>query len=190
MQPSDDELVYRIRIRDEEAFELLFQRYKSMVYRYSHYLTLNSAEAEDLFQDTWLRVVKHLPSCGMIESLQAWICRITSNLYRDLLRKKKYRRMLFMDRPASSDAGDENFDFVITQVRDHGAAIEARMVIQRAIASLPYRQKQVFILKEIEGFKLSEIGDSLRMPVGTVKSLLHRAVRQMRIELSEVSIKG
>jgi len=78
MQPSDDELVYRIRVRDEEAFELLFQRYKSMVYRYSHYLTMNSAEAEDLFQDTWLRVVKHLPSCGMIESLQSWICRITN----------------------------------------------------------------------------------------------------------------
>lgn len=190
MQPSDDELVYRIQVRDEEAFELLFQRYKSMVYRYSHYLTLNSAEAEDLFQDTWLRVVKHLPSCGKIESLQAWICRITSNLYRDLLRKKKYRRMLFMDRPAASDVGDENFECVITHVRDHGAATEARMEMQRAIASLPYRQRRVFILKEIEGFKLSEIGDSLRIPVGTVKSLLHRAIRKMRKELSGISIKG
>jgi RNA polymerase sigma-70 factor (ECF subfamily) len=190
MQPSDDELVYRIQVRDEEAFELLFQRYKSMVYRYSHYLTLNSAEAEDLFQDTWLRVVKHLPSCGKIESLQAWICRITSNLYRDLLRKKKYRRMLFMDRPAASDVGDENFECAITHAGNHGAATEARMEMQRAFASLPYRQRRVFILKEIEGFKLSEIGDSLRIPVGTVKSLLHRAVLKMRKELSGVSIKG
>ena len=190
MQPSDDELVYRIRHRDEEAFELLFLRYKSMVYRYSYYLTLNSAEAEDLFQDTWLRVVKHLPSCGMIESLQSWICRITSNRYRDLLRKKKYGRMLFMDRSAASDAGDENFACVITQVRDHCEVTETHMEIQRAIASLPYRQRQVFVLKEIEGFKLSEIGDSLRIPIGTVKSLLHRAVRQMRKELSGESIKG
>ena len=190
MQPSDDELVYRIRGRDEEAFELLFLRYKSMVYRYSYYLTLNSAEAEDLFQDTWLRVVKHLPSSGMIESLQAWICRITSNRYRDLLRKKKYGRMLFRDRSVASEPGDKNFGCVNTQVRDHGEVTEARMEMQRAIASLPYRQRQVFILKEIEGFKLSEIGDCLRIPVGTVKSLFHRAVRQMRKELSEASIKG
>lgn len=190
MQPSDDELVYRIRLQDEEAFELLFLRYKPMVYRYSHYLTLNSAEAEDLFQDTWLRVVKHLPSSGRIESLQAWICRITSNLYRDLLRKKKYQRMFFLNRTASSDAGNEDFECAITRVSNQGAATEARVELQRAITSLPHRQRQVFILKEVEGFKLSEIGDSLQMPVGTVKSLLHRAVRQMRKELNSVSIRG
>ena len=190
MQPSDDELIYRIQIQDEEAFELLFQRYKSMVYRYSHYLTLNTTEAEDLFQDTWLRVVKHLPSCGMIESMQAWICRITSNLYRDLLRKKKYRRMLFIDRSLASDTGDEKFEGIVSDVGDHGPATEVRMEMQRAIASLPFRQRQVFILKEIEGFKLSEIGQSLRMPVGTVKSLLYRAVRHMRNALTGLSVKG
>ncbi|MEJ2244812.1 MAG: RNA polymerase sigma factor [Acidobacteriota bacterium] len=190
MEPSDDELVYRIRIHDEEAFELLFKRYKSMVYRYSHYLTLNSTEAEDLFQDTWFRVVKYLPSYGKIESIHAWICKITSNLYRDLLRKKKYQRILFKDKPYTSVTSDENVENVVLEVKDHGRKTEVRIEMQRAIALLPYRQRQVFILKEIEGFKLSEIGQSLQMPLGTVKSLHYRAVRHMRNELCDLQFKG
>lgn len=189
MQPSDDELVYRIGDHDEEAFELLFKRYKSMVYRYSRYLTLNNADAEDLFQDTWLRVAKCLPPSGTIENFQAWLCSITTNLHRDLLRKKS-RRILFRDKPPASEAENKMYENVVAEGGNPFPATEARVEIQRAIASLSYRQRRVFVLKEIEGFKLAEIGRALRMPVGTVKSLLHRAVKNMRDRLCDLSING
>src|SRR4030042_1267745 len=81
----------------KQDFLTLFHLHRDHVYRFAYYLTGNTSEAEDLFQETWLRVVRHLEKIEEVRNVRAWIMSITSNLYRDILRKKKVRRIFLKD---------------------------------------------------------------------------------------------
>ena len=95
MPPADGDLILKIAQKDTQVFDTLFLKHKVSVYRLAYYLTQNKNEADDLFQDTWLRAVKYLPSSSGIRDFKAWIFTITANLHRDELRKKKIRRIFF-----------------------------------------------------------------------------------------------
>lgn len=169
-------------------FDALYDKHKTTVFRFACYLAQDIGEAEDLFQEAWLRVAKNFPRASTERSLKAWIITIVANLHRDALRKKKIRRMfllqksrLFSRAKNMVQAGNEAAVF-------HSANAEKRSdmskAISKALALLPERQRLVFILKEVEGFKQTEISEMLKIPVGTVKSLMYRAVKGLRLELS------
>ena len=169
-------------------FDALYDEYKTTVFRFACYLTQDRGEAEDLFQETWLRVVKNFPGVSKDKSLKAWILTIVANLHRDTLRKKKIRQMFFLQKyrlfsRAKNMAQAENETVII-----HTANAENRRdmskAISKALAHLPERQRLVFILKEVEGFKQAEISAMLKIPMGTVKSLMYRAVKGLQRELS------
>ena len=98
MTPPDGELIQRISQSDLRAFDELFKKYQNSVYRFACYLTGNRIEADDLFQETWLRAVRYLPISSNIRDFKAWILTIVANLHKDELRKKKIRR-LFLFHP-------------------------------------------------------------------------------------------
>jgi RNA polymerase sigma-70 factor (ECF subfamily) len=114
---------------------------------------------------------------------------ITANLHRDELRKRKLRRLFFLQPNKNSDpefnepekADSFNFD----ETKDESRQVDANLALKKAIASLSLKQRKVFILKEIEGLKHAEISEIMKLPVGTVKSLLHRAIKKMQYELSD-----
>lgn len=166
-------------------FEVLYREYKNAVYAYACYLTRNKQEAEDLFQESWLRIVRKMPEQVKIESLKAWIFTVITNIYRDELRKKKIRRLFLSQKTKTSQA--EISIHPHPQV-SHQAADRERSDLNKeifaAINRLPEKQRMVFTLKEISGFKQTDIGDILAMPVGTVKSLMHRAVKKLQRELA------
>ena len=169
-------------------FDELYERYKSSVYSLACYLTRNQREAEDLFQETWLRVVQHLPHKSVdVKNCKTWIMTIETNLYRDWLRKKKVRRLFSTQKSEAVEREDNVLQRSFWGSEDDGAKdsnrLDVRMAVSKAIDRLPKKQRIVFMLKEIEGFKYSEIGEVLRMPAGTVKSLMHRAVKGLRREL-------
>ena len=159
------------------VFDDLYDVYKQDVYRYALYLTRNAGEAEDLFQETWLRVAGSINQMQAIRNAKAWIMTIESNVFRDSLRKKKVRN------PAGRIHGGPEVPATASG-EDHSTRTDVRMAIQQAMEALPAAQRQVFVLKEMEGYKLKEIGKMLRIPLGTVKSLLYRAVRGLRAELT------
>ena len=189
MPHADGELIQRIVQKDTRAFDKLFFKHKESTYRFAYYLTQNRNEADDLFQETWLRAVKYLPSSSGIRDFKAWIFTITANLHRDQLRKKKIRRIFSPQRSVESDSNvaplEDSESTAIPKVNDDSACVDIKLSLNQAITRLPLKQRRVFVLKEIEGMKHSEISEILKVPVGTIKSLLHRAVKKLQIELAD-----
>ena len=189
MPPSDGELIQRIARCDLTAFDTLFQKYQNSVYRFACYLTQNRSEADDLFQETWLRAVRYLPTSAKIRDFKAWILTIVANLHRDELRKKKIRRLFLVHHHQDSTSSTDQLEKLDYQsqsiVPDESNRVELGVALNKAIAKLPLKQRRVFVLKEIEGLKHSEISDILSAPIGTIKSLFHRAIKKLQLELAD-----
>jgi len=189
MPPADHELIQRITQKDHSAFDTLFNKYKISVYRFILYLSRDQNVAEELFQETWLRAARYLPSQPGIKNFKSWIFRIATNLHRDQLRKQRIRRIFGSRRSVESDIADnfsrESADSIIPVTDDNPGRIDLQLALNKAIANLPEKQRRIFVLKEIEGFKHREISKILNLPVGTVKSLLHRAIKNLQQELDE-----
>jgi RNA polymerase sigma-70 factor, ECF subfamily len=168
------------------SFDSLYDRFSAQVYNFSLYLTRDKYEADELFQDTWLRVARNIKKTADMTNPKPWIITITVNLFRDALRKKRVRNLFSYHKPLSSETESE----IHSQLGNRGSEkdasiqIDTAKAISIALAGLPSRQRQVFILKEMEGFQLSEISEILSIPLGTVKSLMFRAVRRLRQDLS------
>jgi len=174
-------------------FDEVYDRYKDVVYRLAFHLTQDRAEAEDMFQEVWLRVVRRLPENARRENLKPWLAVIVMNLHRDMLRKKRIRRMFFLGSKKSEMIEAAAAEKTAVSTYDPaGRAEEAvtRKDIDRALARLPEKQRRVFVLKEIEGLEQTEIAAALRIPVGTVKSLMFRAVKRLQKELAAYHPRG
>ncbi|MFZ2055420.1 MAG: RNA polymerase sigma factor [Candidatus Aminicenantales bacterium] len=168
-------------------FDEIYDRYRADVFRFLFYLTRDQAEAEDLFQDVWLRVVRHGPPRPDREDLRPWLLTIVLNLHRDGLRKKRVRRLFLVKR-----YGLEKSRSVRSEQRSPLSADPANLSeqaalqrdIDQAVAALPEKQRRVFLLSEVEGLPQAEIAAILEVPLGTVKSLLYRAVKRLQRELA------
>ena len=170
------------------AFDLLYSRYKSSIYSLACYLTRNQKEAEDLFQDTWFRIAKHLAHQTIdVDNCKTWMMTITSNLYRDWLRKKRVRKPFSFQKSDADKQTDNYFEKPMwgekTCSENDAKHLEVKMALSKALAGLPPRQRLIFVLKEIEGYKYSEIGEMLSVPEGTVKSIMHRVIKKLRKDL-------
>jgi RNA polymerase sigma-70 factor, ECF subfamily len=168
-------------------FDQIYDRCKDDVFRFACHLAGDRAEAEDLFQEVWLRVARHLTEMPGPAALRPWLLRIAVNLHRDALRKKRVRRLFFLSRAGertsqASPCGEE-VDLADPAAKAERATLHRR--IDLAVSALPDRQQSVFVLREIEGLKQEEIAGILGIPVGTVKSLMHRAVRRLQKELAD-----
>jgi RNA polymerase sigma-70 factor (ECF subfamily) len=176
------------------AFDDLYEKYQNAVFGFAYYLTQNRGDAEDLFQEAWLRIAKKLPDEVNMKSIKAWIFTVVSNLHRDELRKKRIRRLFFLQRAKSLENENTLFPVLagkpVSVNSDEAYQADMGRDIARAMAKLPDRQRRVFVLKEIAEFKQAEISDILGIPLGTVKSLMHRAVSRLRGELGKYHKKS
>lgn len=163
----------------EFDFDRIYQDHHRDVYRFALYLTHDRQETDDLFQDTWLRVVKNRDRVRRSGNTKAWILTITMNLYRDKLRKKKVRNLFAFRKGGEIQALEQNKTYSDNPARrlELSTAGEA---VMKAVETLSQRQKHVFLLKEVEGLQHSEIAGIMQIPLGTVKSLLHRAVKNLQ----------
>lgn len=171
-----------------QMFDKLYDTHRSAVYSFAYSLTANRGEAEDLFQETWLRVARHFPKVLDMKKVKPWLFTITANLHKDALRKKRTRRRFLFQKKWAGDQ-DLNLcdgfpDQSVAEPGNESEKIELGQAISRAIANLPDQHRLVFTLKEIEGFKQSEISEILEIPIGTVKSVMFRAVKKLREDLA------
>lgn len=174
-------------------FDEIYDRYRADVFRFLFSLTRNKTEAEDLFQEVWLRVIRHGPSRPDREDLRPWLLTIVLNLHRDLLRKKRVRRLFLakrhgLEKPRSLRSGQRSGESADPARLSEQAALQRE--IDQAVAVLPEKQRRVFLLSEVEGLPQAEIAGILEVPLGTVKSLLHRAVKRLQRELAAHHPKG
>lgn len=165
-------------------FDSIYHEYHKDVYRFALYLTRDKETARDLFQDTWMRVVKNRGRVRSSGNIKAWILTITMNLHRDKLRKKKVRK-LFMQRKKgeirSHPLNDKNSCSPVRLLELNSAG----KAVFQAVDTLSHRQRRVFLLKEMEGLKNAEIAGIMQIPLGTVKSLMHRAVKNLQQRLQD-----
>ena len=149
------------------SFEVLYENYRTALFSFAYYLTRDRSEAEDLFQEAWLRIVKHLPERVNMQSLKTWMFTIVTNLHRDNLRKKRVRNLFLLHKHREADLKPEGHTPKSTGgTRDEVYHSELGRDINRALRQLPERQRQVFVLKEISGFKQAEICDIMGIPIG------------------------
>lgn len=177
MPLNDAELLAKASMGDRSAFGVLYNRYQADLYRFVLYLTGDADMAEELFQETWFRAAK---SAGKkpIDNFKRWLFRIAVNFHRDELRKQKVRR-LFLGDGQPPDGGGPAAPL-------HGAGdFEIREAVIRAMDDLTTRQRAVFVLTYVEGFKIREVGKMLGAADGTVKSTLHRALVVLREKLKD-----
>jgi RNA polymerase sigma-70 factor (ECF subfamily) len=175
-------------VENKAVFDQLYDRHKSSLYSLACYLTRNQKEAEDLFQETWLRVVKHLAVQTIdVNNCKTWLMTILSNLYRDWLRKNRVRKAFSFQNSNSDRQTDTCLEKPLWGEKsceeNDSQHLDVKMALSRALAGLPPRFRLIFVLKEVEGYKYSEIGEILHLPEGTVKSMMHRAIRQLRKDL-------
>ena len=170
-----------------KEFDELYDSHRSAVFSFAYSLTQNRGEAEDLFQETWLRVARYFPKALDMKKVRAWLFTITANLHKDALRKKRTRRRFLFDKRWASDqdmpvceGSPEREDSTESAGEEK---LEMGHAISRAVSNLPEQHRIVFMLKEVAGFKQSEISEILGIPLGTVKSVMFRAVKKLRMDL-------
>jgi len=184
--PLDRKSVAQVTEKGPAAdFDQIYDRHKDDVFRFAFHLAGDRAEAEDLFQEVWLRVARHIPESPEPSGARPWLFKIAVNLHRDALRRKRVRRLFFLSK-ASEDLGGSSSRGVSADRDDPAVQAEQATLQGRiglAVSALPEKQRRVFVLQEIEGLKQAEVAGIVGIPVGTVKSLMHRAVLGLQKEL-------
>ena len=180
-------LIQRCAARDEDACAELVTEHQRMVYQLSLNLLNDHNEALDLSQEVFLRVFRTIHSFRGHSSLRTWMYRIVVNQARN--RQRWWRRRHRAQQVSLDQHIQEHGD--LPEVVDHGPD---RMVGQKqlgerirvALDRLPFDQKTAIVLREIDGLSYDEIGFSLGIAVGTVKSRLARAREGLRAQLRDV----
>lgn len=169
-------LLERCRAGNELAWEMLVRRYQARVYAVAYHYTRNAEEARDLAQEIFVRIYQRLDSFHGEQRFLPWLLRVARNACIDRLRRLKARG-------AGLASGlEEAPELPATEPSPEESSAEAarKRLLYRAMTRLSEKNREIILLKEIQGLKIDEISELLGLPIGTVKSRSNRA----RLELA------
>ena len=176
---TDDELMIRFCAGEEEALRVLVERWERPVFAFLVRMLGSAEEAEDLCQDTFLRLIKAAGKYQPNGRFESWLFRIAGNLARSRLRRRKILRWLPLHH-----AHDET-PSVGPDALDRLSRRQEQDAIQAAIARLPVRQRQALVLKQYQDLSYQEIAEAMETSVASVQMLLHRAMTALRRDLAD-----
>ena len=130
----------------------------------------NYATAEDIFQETWIKVIRHIGSFRGDAKFSTWLFQIARNVYRDSLRRKKGFFLIPLD---------ETDDLISEPAMDAGA-IGEREYVQKIVSGLPVKMREAIVLRYYHDLDIKEISEVLGCSLGTVKSRLYYALKAIR----------
>ena len=172
---NERDLIERCRRGDEGAFEELVDRYKDLVFALIARTIPDRSRAEDVAQDVFLRVHRGLPYFRGEAQLSTWIYRIVANVcLQDQARPRTAVSLDDADHASLAPAGSD---------RQFGD-IELRDRLEKAIARLPANYRLLVAAHYLKGVRYEDLAEALQLPLGTVKTQLHRAKQQLRRLLS------
>jgi len=184
-QPSDEELIARFQQGDAYAYDLLVKRYKDPLMNYIYRFVGSRTDAEDILQETFLRLYKNKHYYREIAKFSTWIYTIAGNLAKTELRKRKRRHFFSINNYMSTDKDYELPDKNITPDKYADSTI-TDVEIQKAIEKLSPKFRQVILLRDIQGFSYEEIANIVNIPLGTVKSRVNRARLRLQQDLKKI----
>lgn len=179
--------IKQVRKGDQNAFGEIVELYKDKVFQLCFRMLGNSHEAEDISQEAFIRAYINIERYNIDRKFSTWLYRIATNLCIDRIRKKKpdyyldaevagtEGLTLYSQIPASQLAPDEEV-----------SKIELQEIIQNEILKLPEKYRTVIVLKYIEELPLLEISKILDLPIGTVKTRIHRGREALRKQLRHI----
>lgn len=166
---------------DEQAYRQLYTRYCRVVYTLAYQMVGNHTDADEIVQETFIRVFKNIHRLRNNRSFIAWLYQITINLCIDLRKVRTRRRTLSLD--DDSDVAS-TFELATSRrVKNPSQVLENKELLQqitRAIDTLPAQQKAVILLHEVEGLSKKMISEVLQCSLVTVRTNLHHARKKLR----------
>jgi RNA polymerase sigma-70 factor (ECF subfamily) len=175
-------LVERCRSEDEGAFQELVDRYKDLVFALIARTVQDRSQAEDLAQEVFFRVHRGLPYFRGEARLSTWIYRIVANVcVQEVQKRGRSKRTLSLDDPAAGSKDDQPRSRLTPSAKDRQFGdLELRDRLEKAIARLPPNYRLLIAAHYLKGVQYEDLADALDLPLGTVKTQLHRAKQQLR----------
>jgi RNA polymerase sigma-70 factor, ECF subfamily len=169
---------------DQNAFGEIVELYKDKVFQLSYRMLGNRHEAEDIAQEAFLRAYVNIHRFNIDLKFSTWLYRIATNLCIDRIRKKKPD--YYLDAEVAGTDGLTMYSQIPSNAslpEDDVESLELQDSIQKEISKLPEKYRAVIVLKYIEELSLNEISEILDLPLGTVKTRIHRGREALRKQL-------
>ena len=185
------DLIREAQAGSRAAFDALVRQYEHQVLRLALHLTGSEHDAEDIYQEAFLKAYRYIGNFRFECSFYTWIYRIVTNLCLDQLRRRKTRRE---DHAVVVDRSGDEIDLLAGVSDDRSFSNPARELdrkllgekIQAALSKLTPRERMVFELKHYQGLRLRTIGEMLNTTEETAKNTLFRATKKLRAHLAEL----
>ena len=185
---TDEQLIALFQKGDEKAYVELVNRYRDRLMNFVFQYLGDMELAEDIVQDTMLKLYQKKHYYKQIAKFSTWIYTIAKNLAFTELRRKKIRKTTVLSQ-MTSDEKDYELPSGQPETGQEIQSEFALKLIQAAIQGLPDRFKTIIILRDIEELSYEEISSILDVPLGTVKSRINRARLQLQVELQDLKQK-
>jgi RNA polymerase sigma-70 factor (ECF subfamily) len=163
------DLIKRLKSGDEAALNEVMAMYKKPIYNYLNLLLGNRQLAEELTQDTFVKVYfkAHTLKTDHPQACKSWIYTIATNLARSEFRKKRLKKILSL-----GDVHDRRIS--------HNPDFERQVIFEQLVTQIPEKWRAPLVMKEMDNFSFTEIAQILNKPVGTVKSLVFRGKQYLK----------
>jgi RNA polymerase sigma-70 factor (ECF subfamily) len=187
---SNEEALFvaRLRANEDAAYDELVREFHTGIFHVAARMLNDPSEAADVTQDIFLKVFRNIAGFRGQSSLKTWVYRIA---FSEILNRLRWSRRRFRHRTFSIDeepSNEENWTGI--QLRDEGPTPEAALAeaeqndtIREALAKLSQRYRSIVVLRDIQGFSYEEISEILGISLGTVKSRLARARKELKKHL-------
>jgi RNA polymerase sigma-70 factor (ECF subfamily) len=176
---DDTDLVTTFLKSEERAFDVLVERYQTRLLNFIYRTVGDRERAEDLVQEVFVRVYRHLARFDRSKKFSTWIYTIASNLAKNELRNRSRNPLVFFQSLTKGFAGEEErpveFEDPRSRPDDLFHKRHLREIVDKSVAQLPAHHREVFVLRELEGKSYEEIAEITHCNLGTVKSRLNRA---------------
>lgn len=178
---SDEELMLSYQKGEISAMDEIVQRYKNPIYHFAYRLSSNTAEAQDITQEVFLRIHQHRLGYAPTAKFSTWIFTIAHHLCVSRLRRKKWLVLW----PRKENELDELMDFQSPNPSPQETAVknDFQAIVKRCVHTLPFLQREALLLCEYENLDYAEIGKILKKPIGTIKTLIYRARQNLKQKL-------
>lgn len=175
MQVEDSEILEKFAREStrNEAFNLLLNKYQQKIYWHIRRLVIDHDDTDDLVQDVFIKVWKSLSNFRSDSQLFTWIYRIATNESITFLNRKKLRNSVSLDESAGYELAETLADSTYFD------GDKAQMKLQKALLTLPEKQRLVFNMKYFDDLKYEEISEILGTSVGALKASFHIAVKKI-----------
>ncbi len=191
---EDIDIIKKIKKGDKERFREIINKYKKVVYNHARSFLRNAQEAEDASQEIFLSIYNNISSFRGDSKLSTWIYRITVNTCKNKLKQMKRLKSQIADEPYNE--GDEELDRTVANIREKEekepdnifASETLRDSIMKRMDELTEEQKNVIVLRDVDGLSYDEIGEVMKLSVSAVKSKLFRARENLREKLEKDGI--